>query len=406
MPSRTMRTGRLLRLAAATGLVAGSLAIGVPPVGAAAAPPPLTIVADQPAAVPAGHLWGFNDFFPRSLTVHKGQTIQVLIEGFHTATFLPRGTSAAADMRTNGIAAADADDTAPNPGGQTHSEIRVPAILPTSMTCGTAKAPCSFTGASVVSSGAPAGTGPAAPFVVTINAPVGVYTLLCRIHPGMTATLRVAPASAPVTNARALAANVKRQVAADVTEAMLAEKQGSRVTTSTLPDGHTLWIVNAGASDPARHVAILEFLPGTLSVKPGDLVTWISPGENEPHTVTFPGDLHTDQVALCEDATTGTDSPATPLHTPPQGPTDFACGTAPAGEIEFAPGNGVRTLADPTTVSDSGLLASDAERASLGLPASAAFTSWTIGVSATAPAGTYTFVCQVHDGMKGTLVVH
>ena len=43
MPSRTMRAGHLLRLIAATGLVAGTLIVGVSPVGAAA--PPLTIVA-------------------------------------------------------------------------------------------------------------------------------------------------------------------------------------------------------------------------------------------------------------------------------------------------------------------------------------------------------------------------
>jgi plastocyanin len=397
--------GRLLRLGVATGLVAGSLAVGVSPVGAVTSP--LTITADQPAAVPAGHLWAFNDFFPRSLTVHKGQTIQVVLEGFHTATFLPKGWSAAADLRANGLLTADADDTTRNPGGQTHSQIRVSALLPTSQTCGTLAAPCSFTGASVVSSGAP--LGPGGPFVITINAPVGVYTLLCRVHPGMTATLRVAPASAPATTATELAASVKKQIARDVKAGWLAEKKGSAISKFRMPNGHTHWVVNAGASSPGSHVAILEFLPGTLRVHPGDLVTWRSPSANEPHTVTFPGELHTDQVPLCEGASGGPDTPATPLHMPPQGPLDFACGTSPvrpADEIEFAPGNGVRTLMNTTTVSDSGLLTSRVERAAFGLPSSAALSKWTISVSATAPAGTYTFLCQIHDGMKGTLVVH
>jgi plastocyanin len=404
MHSHALPMGRVFRLVAAASLLAGSLLVGASPVGAASPPKPLTIAADMPAAVPAGHNWGFNDFFPRSLTVHKGQTIQVVLEGLHTATFLPKGMSAAADLLTSGIAAADVDDPAANPGGQTHSQIRLPAILPTSMTCGTPTHPCSFTGAAVVSSGAP--FGPVGPFVVTINAPVGVYVLHCRVHPGMTATIRVAPASVPATTAGALASSVKHQVAADVKDALLAEKQASVVSSSTLPDGHTLWMVNVGASSVASHVAILEFLPGTLSVQPGDLVLWNSPATNEVHTVTFPGDIHTDQVPLCEDATTGTDTPATALHTPPQSPFDFACGTAPADEIEFAPGNGVRTLADPTTVSDSGLLASTAAKAAWGVPASAALNTWTIGVSATAPAGTYTFVCQIHSGMTATLVVH
>ena len=408
MSSRFVRAGHVLRLTAATGLVAGSLVIGVSPVGAAA--PPLTITADQPAAVPAGHNWGFNDFFPRSLTVHKGQTIQFAIEGFHTATLLPKGMSSAADELANGIAVADANDTTPNPGGQTASQIRVPAILPTSMTCGTSAHPCSFNGASVVSSGVFLGTGAPPPFVVTINAPVGSYAFHCRVHPGMTATLRVVPGSVKSTTPGQLVSSVKHQIAADIKDAYAAEKQAMAVTTTTLPDGHTLWMVNAGTSSAGHHVAILEFLPGTLNVAPGDLVMWTSLATNEPHTVTFPKDLFTDMVANCEDATTGTDSPATPLHTPPQGPLDFTCGTGaathPADEIEFAPGNGVRTLADTTTVSDSGLLASWSERAALGLPSTAAFPNWTIGVSTSAPAGTYTFVCQIHAGMTGTLVVH
>ena len=403
MPSQFVRAGHVLRLTAATGLVAGSLVVGVAPVGAAA--PPLTITADQPAAVPAGHNWGFNNFFPRSLTVHKGQTIQFVIEGFHTATLLPKGTSAAADELTNGIAVADAEDTTPNPGGQTHSQIRLSAVLPTSMTCGTAAKPCSFTGAGVVSSGVYLGTGAPPPFVVTINAPVGTYAFHCRVHPGMSATITVVPGSARTTTPGALVSSVKHQIASDIKDAYAAEKQNSAVTTTTLPDGHTLWMVNVGASSAGGHVAILEFLPGTLTVAPGDLVMWSSLATNEPHTVTFPKDLLTDMVALCEDATTATDTPATPLHMPPQGPLDFACGTRPADEIEFAPGNGVRTLADTTTVSDSGLLASWSERAALGLPQTAAFPNWTIGVSASAPAGTYTFVCQVHPGMVGTLVV-
>ena len=404
MPSRNLRAGHLLRLTAATGLVAGSLVIGVSPVGAAA--PPLTITADQPAAVPAGHNWGFNDFFPRSLTVHKGQTIQFVIEGFHTATLLPKGMSSAADQLANGLPVADAEDTAPNPGGQTHSQIRLSAVLPTSMTCGTAAKPCSFTGSGVVSSGVYLGAGAPPPFVVTINAAVGTYAFHCRVHPGMDATIRVVPGSVKSTTPGALVSSVRHQIASDVKDAYAAEKQNSAVTTTTLPDGHTLWMVNVGAASAGSHVAIDEFLPGTLYVAKGDLVMWSSPAANEVHTVTFPVDLQTDMVALCEDATTGTDSPATALHTPPQGPLDFACGTRPADEIEFAPGNGVRTLADPTTVSDSGLLASSSAKAAWGLPSTAALPNWTIGVSSTATPGTYTFVCQIHPGMTGTLVVH
>ena len=406
MPSRSLPAGRALRLAAATALVAGTLAAGVSPVAASSN---LTIMADQPAAVPKGHLWAFNDFFPRSLTVHKGQTIQFAIMGFHTATLLPKGMSAATDLKKAGVAAPDPEDTTPNPGGQTHTQLVIPNLLPTSMTCGTAAAPCSFTGAAVVSSGAPLGPGAPAPFVVTINAPVGDYILHCRVHPGMAATIHVVTASTPVTNVTAYKAAIKAQVASDIKDAYVAEKQASTVTKSKMPNGHTHWWVTAGTSSLGSHVAILEFLPGKLNVQKGDLVTWRSLAVNEPHTVTFPKDLFTDQVPMCEN-TDGTDSPATPTVIPPTGPGDFACGTAPnthpADEIEFAPGDGNHHLYSPTTVSDSGLLASSAARVAFGLPASAAFATWTIGVSATATPGTYTFVCQIHAGMHGTLVVH
>jgi plastocyanin len=410
MPSRTLRAGHVLRLIAATGLVAGTLAIGVSPVGAVTPGSPLTITADQPPTVaPKGHLWAFNDYFPRSLTVHKGQTIQVNFNSFHTATFLPRGMGAAADLRANGLLANDADDTTRNPGGQTHSQFRLAAIMPTNPGCGTPASPCSFTGTAVLSSGASLAPGPVPAFFVTINAPVGVYILHCRIHPGMSAAIRVAPASVPATSKATLKRVVKSQLAQDVKDAMLAEKQGSKVSKSTMSNGHTHWTVNAGASSPARHVALLEFLPGSLKVRPGDVVTWRSPSSNEPHTVTFPVDMHADLVPMCEDATTGTDTPAIPTVPQPTGPGDFGCGIPPTAgpslEIEGAPGNGVRVLTDATTRSDSGLVASSVEKAAFGLPSSAALSSWTITVSASAPAGTYTFVCQIHDGMKGRLVV-
>jgi hypothetical protein len=96
-------------------------------------------------------------------------------------------------------------------------------------------------------------------------------------------------------------------------------------------------------------------LPLNVNIKRGDTVTWHSVGINEPHTVTFPTDLHTDSVPLCENGSA--DTPAVPKVNPPTGPQDFACGSGPADEIEFAPGNGVSTVTSPKTVSDSGLLA-------------------------------------------------
>jgi len=101
--------------------------------GAAAAAPvtPLfTIAADRAAAVPAGHFWAFNDFFPRSATIAQGGTFQFVNGGgFHTATLLPSSWTAAADQDVNGIVAADIDDTALQAGGQLKLVEQIPAAV-------------------------------------------------------------------------------------------------------------------------------------------------------------------------------------------------------------------------------------------------------------------------------------
>ena len=40
-----------------------------------------------------------------------------------------------------------------------------------------------------------------------------------------------------------------------------------------------------------------------------------------------------------------------------------------------------------------------------GLPVSAVLSKWTVRVAASADAGTYHYVCQIHDGMEGDLIV-
>jgi hypothetical protein len=78
-----MRVPAPLAVAGATAALIASTLASAP---AAAAVGPLVISADQPSAVPAGHMWAYNDFFPRHLNVVQGQTIGFAIEGFHTAT--------------------------------------------------------------------------------------------------------------------------------------------------------------------------------------------------------------------------------------------------------------------------------------------------------------------------------
>ncbi len=368
----------------------------------AAAAPALVVTADMPSAVPAGHNWGFDDFFPRALTVAQGTTIGFAIEGFHTATLLPAGVSADQDYATGGFAASDAEDTTPNANGTTHSQFVVPNVLPVGSPagCGTTATPCTFDGTGVVSSGAPLAGPPSGPFVVNVTAAPGDYVFHCRIHPHMTATLHVVAAGdSSATTPAQLTAAVQAQVATDVTNGKTAEAAANAAGVTHNADGTNTWHLTVGTSSTDGFTVILEMLPEKLTIRPGDSVTWTPRGLNEVHTVTFPTDLHSDQVPLCENG--ASDTPATPTVVPPTGPGDFKCAAGPV-EIEAGGGNGVSTITKPATVSDSGVVSGTTT--DFGVPTSAFLPAWTAHFSG-AVAGTYTYLCQIHEGMVGTIVV-
>src|SRR5215467_10033463 len=113
---------------------------------ASAASPRLTITADRPGAVPTGHNWAYNDFFPRIVSVHQGAEITFAIKGFHTATLLPAAVTPHAARASMGLLTADADDTTPNPNGSTHTQVNLAATFPIPGGCGTTANPCAFNG--------------------------------------------------------------------------------------------------------------------------------------------------------------------------------------------------------------------------------------------------------------------
>ena len=369
--------------------------------GVSATTAPLVITADRASAIPAGHNWGFNDFFPRTLSVHRGATIAFSIQGFHTATLLPAGMSGNTARHTIGLVQPDADDTTPNPNGSTHIALNVAALFPMPGGCGSAAHPCTFNGSAPVSSGAP--TGPTLPlFRVKVTAPVGFYRFSCLVHPKMDGWLAVVPSEFHATTAAELAAKVHTQVVQDRHAGFIAEAAASVPHSVLNSNGTRTWTVHAGAGSPDGFVAVNEMLPKSLPIKKNDKVIWVSRSVNEPHTVTFPTDIHTDMVALCEAG--ATDTPATPTVIPPTGPQDFTCGGPPV-EFEFDGGNGVNHVTSKATVSDSGVIASPAAVAGFGLPATAASVRWMVSFVGAART-TYHFVCQIHPGMAGTIVVH
>jgi plastocyanin len=369
--------------------------------GVAASSSALTITADRASAIPSGHDWSYNDFFPRTISVHQGATVRFVLQGFHTATLLPAGVSATSARRSTGLLKADDDDTTLNPNGSTHVEENIGSLFPVPGGCGSAANPCRFDGASPVSTGAPL-SGPVPALNVKVTAPVGFYRYLCLIHPNMQGWLAVVPASFHATTPAELTARVHSQVAHDRAAGFAAEAAANVARSHLNSNGTRTWIMTAGTSSPNGYVAVNEMLPRKLSIHRGDQVTWVSRALNEPHTVTFPTDLHTDMAALCESG--AVDVPATPTVFPPTGPQDFTCSGAPPDEFEMDGGNGVSHVTSKATVADSGIIASSAELSGFGLPVTAAKARTTVSFAG-ASRTTYHYVCQIHDGMEGAIVV-
>jgi plastocyanin len=361
------------------------------PVGAAAES--VTITADMQSAVPTGRLWSFNDFFPRTVSIPTGSDITFMNQGFHTFTVLPAGTSARSDQHGNGLALADTDDTGKNPNGTTHAELNLAALGPTSFTCGSPAAPCGFDGLSVVSSGVPAG--PPAPFVVHVTAAPGTYVFVCRVHAGMNGRIHVLPATAHGHSPAYIQKQIARQIKQDLKGAWIADRRANQHAKVRNHDGTRTWRVTAGTSSADGRVALVEFLPRNIRIERGDKVIFRPRSPNEPHTVTFPGDLGTEFVPFCEAGTIDI----------PLGPVVTSCNGGPPDELELDGGNGVRRVTTPTTVSDSGIIGPRRLASDIGLPRTAILNTWTVSFRRAAH-GTYTYVCQIHDGMAGTIVVH
>ena len=135
-------------------------------------------------------------------------------------------------------------------------------------------------------------SGPPEPFVVTVTAPPGTYAFHCRIHQGMVGSLTVVAAGSPgVTTSASAEAEATTQAEADVSAGLAAEAAVSKAAVKKNPNGTRTWTLHVGTSDPEGHVAVLDMLPRKVDIKPGDTVVWKALDRNEPHTVTFPGEI-------------------------------------------------------------------------------------------------------------------
>jgi plastocyanin len=270
-------------------LLAGGTAIALvlaPGTGARAAATTLTITVGSGAAVHGVVLEGMRFGAPDTITVHKGDVLTFNFEGFHTATLIPAGVGAD-DWRLDhtrpggdfALLQPDADD--PQPA----FEFNKTALFPTSQTCGTASAPCSYKGTSVVNSGAPLG---APTFSVTVDANPGTtFWVLCLIHAMMQMRVTVVPdATATTTQAQitgaAAAVNAQQR---DEAAAVINRLQ--KPTHHKTAAGRVVWDAYAGFDGDGW--GLNGMFPTTLQIHKGDRVRWhFAQLQGNVHTVTFP----------------------------------------------------------------------------------------------------------------------
>ena len=339
-------------------------------------------------APPTGEPWAFLRFFPgASLKVHAGDVVDFAWAGTdtpHTATLVP-SDDAEAWRQDHQAQGGDFQDPIPDSqvGGDDNSLIENPKVVaPTDPTCGTEAAPCSFDGTSVVSSGFQFSNPSAEPsFFASVDAPVGTYSFLCLLHPGMEDQLTVVADATTIPSPADVATKAAKQLKKAIKVDGAAADLQAQTLAVAVGGAHTKVLLNAGGF--SNQVSANEFPDNPVTVSVGDRIVFS--GTGEIHTATFPKKSFKTVpfiVPACEQP--GADAPA-------QSPADCADPTKfelVINDQAFLPTNGNK-LNDPTAFVNSGLLAG---------PVHATFIA--------KEPGKYTFVCLVHGPeMSGVIKV-
>lgn len=349
----------------------------------------------------------FEGYFPRDVKVHKGDLVRWefpvqgdLAQAFHTVTF--------GDIDTAPYARADEI-----PGTIAFSERAFFTIG-----CGRAGQPVCVISSpdQFVTSGTPLqhfAAGAIQPFDAVVDLPEGTYNYFCTLHaPDMRGTVEVVADDVALANPKP--EDFAAEIAASADEADRQFADAARPDL-TVEQGRRVWTVDAGArTDHDVPVSTEAFLPGALSVRPGDTVRWVMGGT--AHAVTFPdpGTLPPPKhlTLNCEFDGPATGAPGVPgIATvgalglpwcPPGGTTEMAFSELGANQHR-APGDAVV----PGVLHNSGIMitAGLPERMR-GRPAgSGTYFPSTFEANFPVP-GTYTYRCMIHAGfMGGTITV-
>lgn len=394
---------------------------------------------------PEGRNWSFNAFYPDQLQVHPGDTIVFTLapnsQAFHTVTVLyqplsPLDVWAGFDggfaqpnpLRRDtlqstffqGEALTGPGANAPECGRAGAAPCVIDAPFPDQLPCNpVGPGPCPLVGhdpaneelsCGVLVNPPPSGGqgNKSCTFTIAQNVLLGPYFVVSLVDgPSMSARIDVLPANVPVQSHAAAEASAQRQYNAHL--AWLAgQDRTSNPPQESLPDGTKIWSVAAGGGSPNPRLSINEFFPAQIAVFAGDTVRWTNNSPSVvPHTVSgFAGSVggaQPDQNPFQPECVSadGVETLPPPGSFPPDiwntCPT-FEANNFTAFSLPSAPSGSPYTEGART----SGILLNQEYLDSPtgdGLPFSS---SYAVSFPNT---GTYAYVCELHPGMEGVVIV-
>jgi plastocyanin len=356
-------------------LAAVVLALALP-AGARAATYTVAVGTPQTAHLPGAFAAGLFDadgYYPGGLRIHRGDSVK-FVGGFHTATILGSASAAALSSIQPDPAHlyAAENDAAAVPfyfGGKPKAIYNLATFGPIGSKVVNSKTATYSSGVL----GSPSG------YTLKFNR-VGTYRVICLIHPFMSTRIIVRKRGVAIPTKRAQSRRAGAQLAADIAAAKKADLRLPRFAQDP-----TSPLVLAGGGN-SRRFSLFAFYPSALSVKVGTTVTFRNASPNEPHSVAL-GDINVQMafLALNDLQPTG---PTSPNQLAPT----FVYGTDPAvGGVRTYTGNGMH---------GNGFFSTPLTFHAPGTP----FLPET-KIKFTA-AGTYTYICQLHPFMVGTINVH
>jgi len=362
-------------------LLAAALAVFARPGAALAATYKVSAGAPPNAPAPGSFLAGLYDadaFYPGShatLKIHKGDKV-TFSGGFHTATILGSTPRAGLEL------------IQPGPAGSTYAPVNDAGGLPFHwggkpkfVYNGGTLAPIGSTTVNSNTATYSSGVLFAAPTGYTLKFnKTGTYNVVCLLHPGMKGKIQVLSRRKHVTSVSRVARRARAEVQIDIRRASAIDLSLPR---SVQDPPSAIVTVGAGSA----RTSLFAFYPSALSVPVGTTVTFRSGSVNEPHNIGI-GDPNYQIPHLSL------------IDLFPNGPTDPNQVNPNLFYGSDAAVAGVRTFTGATSHAN-GYLATNVVWKNATIPNIASETK----VKFTVP-GTYTYMCQIHFNMVGTINVH